>query len=116
MTHQTYIHYKLRPTGGGSDITLKKEVEQLHGALDSVLALRPVTWRWKTKKDTTQYGFIAQEVEHILPQFVNNDTWEDGSTRKFLNMDGMVPYLVGAVQEQQKQIETLQSRLASLNQ
>ena len=113
LATQSFIHYELRPTGGGSDLTLKKDVHNLDDSLDRVLSLRPVTWRWKASRpnDDVQYGFIAQEVADVLPQFVNDGTWEDGTTRKFLNIDGMVPYLVGAIKEQQRQIKELQARI-----
>ena len=101
------------PNGGGSDLTLKKDVKQIKSGLSRILALRPVTWRWKVAKlgDREEHGFIAQEVEEVLPQLVSLGTWEDGTERKFLSTKEMIPYLVAAVQEQQKQISELRKRL-----
>ena len=99
---------------GGSDAALKQDVTSLADALAKVVALRPVTWHWKPdmhdSKDL-QYGFIAQEVEDVIPNLVTEGTWRDGSTKKFLNVHDMVPYLVEAIREQQIQIASLQTEL-----
>ncbi len=102
------------PTGGGSDSTLKQNVTDLLPSLEKVRALRPVAWNWKDKADgPRQYGFIAQEVEKILPELVYAGKWTDGTMRKFLSSKALLPYLIGAIQELQAQIEDLQSKLDS---
>ena len=107
------VELQAMPNGGGSDLTLKKDVQQIHSALTRIMALRPVTWHWKAKQPGShlEHGFIAQEVEEILPQLVSLNTWEDGTERKFLSTKEMIPYLVAAVQEQQKQINELSKRV-----
>ncbi|HEY9412359.1 MAG TPA: hypothetical protein VIP77_22465 [Jiangellaceae bacterium] len=45
----------------------------------------------------------------MIPELVSEGTWNDGTTRKFLNTGDMVPYLVKALKEQQAQIDRLQS-------
>ena len=102
---------------GGSDITLKKNVVEVVAALDKVLKLRPVTWNWKAGQDTKKlkYGFIAQEVEKVFPDLVEMNEWEDGTSRKFLSTNDMLPYLVAALKEQQEQIAQLQDRLSKLD-
>jgi len=100
------------PTGGGSDSALKQNVTHLLPVLDQVKALRPVVWNWKGEADGRQeYGFIAQEVEKILPDLVYMGTWKDGTKRKFLSSKALLPYLIGALQELQAEIEDLQTRL-----
>ena len=103
------------PNGGASDMTLKKDMIEISAALDRVLALRPVTWHWKKDHDDPrlQHGFIAQEVEQVIPELVSLDTWEDGTERKFLSTKEMIPYLVAAIQEQQREIEELRRQLES---
>ncbi|MGH7203152.1 MAG: tail fiber domain-containing protein [Candidatus Levyibacteriota bacterium] len=93
-------------TKDGLDTTLDKSLEK-------ILALRPVTWKWKSEKDGTEveYGFIAQEVEKVIPHLVSNGKWRDGTTRKFLTVTALIPYLVAAIKEQQVQIIELQSIL-----
>ena len=70
-----------------SDLRVKDDVNDLTGALGSLLQLRPVTFRWKNQQDAgetedsdaapvpqvdngLQYGFIAQEIEEVLPEVV----------------------------------------------
>ena len=109
------IHFKEMPTGG-SDITLKKSVKPLKQSLRCVLDLRPVTWKWRKKEagKGIQYGFIAQEVEAILPDLVSEEPWIDGTMRKFLAADKITPLLVAALQEQQQQLNNLRSELEKL--
>lgn len=110
--HTKLVILQKMPTGG-SDLKLKKNVTALRASLDKITALRPVIWNWKNEaagKDL-EYGFIAQEVEKVLPDLVTKDTWIDGNECKFLAPYKMIPYLVAAIQEQQAQIEELQRRL-----
>jgi len=64
----------------GSDIRLKKNVEPLTSALDTLLQLRGVTFDWKNpeeqgeKQRGRQRGFIAQEVENTFPEWVGEDS------------------------------------------
>lgn len=97
----------------GSDLTLKKNVSTLDVStlLSKVSQLRPVSYNWNTDGDSSplQFGFIAQEVAEQFPELVTDGTWNDGTTRKFLNMGGLMPYVVGAIGQQQVQIAGLQA-------
>ena len=89
-----------------SDINLKKNIVPLEDSLNKILSLKGVNYEWKDKKKTgTQYGLIAQEVEKIIPELVTN-----GET-KYLNYTGIIPILIEAIKEQQKQIEELKSKI-----
>lgn len=116
MPASNLVLLKEMPTGGGSDITLKKDIANLPVGLDQVLELRPVVWRWKdaTVGKDQEYGFIAQEVEKIMPELVSVDTWVDGTKRKFLSTEKMVPFIVAAIQEQQTEIDKLKAKLEHL--
>ena len=92
-----------------SDIALKKDIESIStSCIDNIKQLNPVTFKWKdtSKKDI---GFIAQEVEDILPDLVNG---EDGV--KSINTIGLVSQLTKALQEAITEIETLKTRVATL--
>jgi hypothetical protein len=59
---------------GSSDIRLKKNVQPLQGAIDRLLQLRGVTFEWKDPAERggqtgTQRGFIAQDVEKVMPEW-----------------------------------------------
>ena len=93
----------------GSDITLKKDVDIIENELERIVALEPSTWRWKTDSfgAPLKSGFIAQAVEEEFPDLVTESLWVDGTTRKFLNVGGLMPYVVGAVKEQQETLEEM---------
>lgn len=87
----------------GSDFTLKKDINSLDtkDLLTKVSALNPVSYRWITDdvNANLQYGFIAQEVGEQFANLVSDNLWIDGTTRKFLNTGGLMPYVVGAIKE-----------------
>lgn len=93
----------------GSDETLKKNINNQIDNLDKILSLRPVTYNWLTDIDgkEVKHGFIAQEVAKVMPELVTDGKWIDGSTRKFLQTAGMTPYIVGAIQELNANLESL---------
>ena len=98
--------------GGGSARELKKDIHPMGNILEKILALRPVTWKWKNGQDkATHYGFIAQELEEIFPHMITQGTWTDGTEHKFISPTDLTPYLVGAIKEQQQQIDTLTRQL-----
>jgi len=88
-----------------SDQRLKKNIENTVYGINDIMKLRPVSFNWNTDSDdaSTTAGFLAQEVEEVLPKLVMTD----GNGYKELNTIGLVPVLVKAVQEQQLQIEEL---------
>lgn len=104
--------------GGGlwsvfSDARLKENVHTLGGSLDTLDALRPVTFNYKDKDhfsyiEGTVPGFIAQEVERVIPEWVEQGN--DGYL--YLNPVGYEAMVVDAIQElrdeKDAQIESLQ--------
>ena len=80
----------------GSDIRWKKNINTLSqsSSLEKVMALNPVNYQWKTDEypemkfsSGTQLGFIAQDVEKIIPEVVTlttKDTKESPTKRLFL--------------------------------
>jgi putative lipoic acid-binding regulatory protein len=94
----------------GSDISLKENIKPLNNQLETVKKLNPVTFDWKEdKKSYQQIGFIAQEVEKHLPELIEN---KDDIKR--MSYGNMTAVLVKAIQEQQEQIEALQSEINTL--
>ena len=67
------------------------------------MKLRPVEFNWNTENNDVakSLGFIAQEVETVIPKLVNTDS---STGLKELNTIGMIPVLTRAIQEQQGQI------------
>jgi len=91
-----------------SDERLKDNIVSLDSSvLDKVLNLNPVTYYWKSGDDTTQQvGFIAQEVDALGLDTVVSKPSSDNDFYG-LKYEKLIPYLVKAIQEQQKQIDEL---------
>ncbi len=95
-----------------SDISKKENIKELPYGLSEVMKLKPITFHWKKEfGDPTKIniGFIAQDVEKIIPELVIG---EEGT--KGLQYDRMVAVLTKAIQEQQKTIEELQKEIEEL--
>ena len=85
-----------------SDINLKENINTLTNCYDIVNDLNPVGFKWiKNNKD--EIGFIAQEVEKVIPTIVN-----DEDEYKILAETKIISYLVGAIQELDKELEELE--------
>lgn len=95
-----------------SDKRLKTNIKPTTNNLDKVLKLNPVEYNWKEgyRKDKKEIGLIAQEVEKIIPEVVReNQRLNDDTLYKQIDYEHLVSTLIGAVQEQQKQIDELKS-------
>jgi hypothetical protein len=91
-------------TSGGvwtdaSDSTRKTEIEEIPYGLREALELRPVVYRWK-KNGQADIGFIAQEVQDIVPEVVHG---EEGNMS--MSYNHLAAVLAKAIQEQQEIIE-----------
>jgi len=137
--YNTYLRMCISATGnigttdGGtniynaSDARLKQNINSLSDSLNIINNLNPVSFNWadnfsEAEKDKTLYGFIAQEVQDVFP-----DAIEDFSAGDDIELNGetienpltvrdkfLIPVLVKAMQEQQEQIEALQSEINTL--
>ena len=93
----------------------------LQNNLDKILQLQPSSFKWKINAKEKDVGLIAQEVEKIIPEIVNEtvsigytEEFLDGDTHKTVDYAKLSIYLIGAVQEQQKQIDELKKKLEEL--
>lgn len=110
-------------TAGGalSDERHKEKIKTLEfSALETLSKMRPVTFFWKKVEDDgmkgEQIGFIAQEVEKVLPQVVLTQNNEEKT--KGIKYDEIVPVLTKAIQElsneNKKLHESLEARIKAL--
>jgi len=91
-----------------SDAKLKTNVHTIKNALDTVQKLRGVTFT-RIDDNRNSIGVIAQEVQKVLPEVVNND----GDTLG-VAYGNMVGLLIEAIKEQQVQIDNLQNQINEL--
>jgi len=120
--------YAVNGTIQTSDLRYKTNISDIQYGLNEVLKLRPVSYNWKNEKlnigDTKNLGFIAQEMESIVPDVVvHTQTEIDKETHQpaseFPDTYGvkyseLIPVLVKAIQEQQAQIEQLKQEIKQL--
>jgi hypothetical protein len=88
----------------GSDVNLKRNIEQIENALRTISSIRGVKFEWK-KTGSPSIGVIAQEVEEILPELVK------GSESKTVNYSGLIAVLIEAVKELRMRVEVLEQNL-----
>jgi len=98
-----------------SDASLKTNVRGLETGLTEVMALQPRRFDWINGDASNVAGFIAQEVQQVLPDLVENYQYSDEETKLGLKMGDILPTLVKAIQEQQAIIESLKARLDAAN-
>ena len=106
-----------------SDSSIKNTIKPLGYGLSEVLRLQPKTFYYNSDsaKTSLKYGFIAQEVQKIMPDMVrkfNVSTKVNGKPATIeklgLETDGIYVTLVKAIQEQQAIIDDLKKRIIAL--
>ena len=103
-----------------ADERFKENVIPIDNSLGKVLQLRGVEFDWKDEyKDRGHdVGFIAQEVEKV--EGLNSLVTEGFNLRtkkedvKVVSYEKVVPILVEAIKEQQKQIDDLKKKIEDL--
>jgi len=101
----------------GSDIRLKENIQDISYGLDTVLSLKPRKFDWKDapEEEKASIGFIAQEVESIIPEIISESRTDGkGTSIKGMNYGALTAALVKAIQEQQTIIDDLKSRIETL--
>jgi len=116
-----------------SDYRLKENVVEMTGAIQRISQLEPKRFNFIANPELTLDGFLAHEVENIVPEAVdgvkdgmkdfeeiqldeNNEIIEEPiivTRPKYQSIDQskLVPLLVGAVQELIEEVNELKSRL-----
>ena len=89
-----------------SSLRYKQDVETLENALDTVLAMRGVSYVRKDNGEK-EIGFIAEEVHELLPDVVvlNKEQQPDA-----IAYSQIIPVLVEAMKQQQEQIDELKKQ------
>jgi hypothetical protein len=118
-SYKLYVGGNAYCTGSwsGSDARWKKNVEPVTHALEKVTHLQGVTYDWRRDEfpdrnfdEGTQLGFLAQEVEKVVPEAVHTDA----EGYKAVAYEKLTAVLTEGVKEQQTEIESLKARNAAL--
>jgi hypothetical protein len=102
-----------------SDVRYKKNIITYENALNTIMQFRGVSYDWRVDEfpqqrfsEKRQLGFVAQEVEKVVPELVKEGP--DGF--KGLEYNKFMPIIVEAIKEQQSQIEELKLENEELKQ
>lgn len=104
--------------GCSSDERLKKDIVPMSGAMDDLLKLRGVTFEWKDPKaqgnreEGLRRGFIAQDVEKVFPQWVDED--KNGMKHLLIRQNEIEAMEVESIRTLKMQNDSLSERLREL--
>ena len=99
-----------------SDVSVKKDITTVNGALNTVKQLTGRTFTFKDD-DSKSSGVIAQELEPIIPDLVNSLPSTDingGVALKTVNYTGLSAYFIEAIKELSAKVETLEQENIAL--
>ena len=99
-----------------SDARLKKNIVANSNGLATVMALRPVEYDKKYRLTATNYdrheiGFIAQEIQKVLPQIVSKTHNIYAEEILAVDYNSLIPVLTKAIQELKAENDALKSNL-----
>ena len=97
-----------------SDASLKENIRDLDKGLETINALQPRRFDWKSGDGNDIMGFVAQEVESVLPELVHEYKYTDEETKLALKMGDMIPSMVKAIQELSAQVAELKTEVTAL--
>jgi hypothetical protein len=76
-----------------SSARFKDDIKRMNTVSEAILALRPVTFRYKQEIDperTSQFGLVAEEVEKVSPDLVARDSKGDIYTVRYDAVNAML--------------------------
>ena len=101
-----------------SSARFKEAIKPMDKASETILALRPVTFRYKHELDPDgipQFGLVAEDVEKVNPDLVARDDQGKPYTVRYEAVNAMLlnEFLKEhrTVQQQQKEIDALKAEL-----
>jgi hypothetical protein len=101
-----------------SDYRLKQDVVTLTDSITKLKQLNPVHFKWKDMPSVETDGFLAHEVQTIVPSAIIGEkdaVDKDGNIEpQQIDTSKLVPLLVAALQEEISKREALEARVAAL--
>lgn len=87
-----------------SDMRLKNNIKLIENSLETVRKLEGKSFTW-IKNGKNSFGVMAQEIEKILPELV-----EEENDVKAVNYLGLIAFLINAVKELDQEIQALKTQ------
>ena len=99
-----------------SDERLKNNITLFTDGLEHILKLQPKTYFWnEDDKHELNYGFIAQDVQKVIPHAVTEQERPDGSVYLSLDQGAFTPYMINAIKNLNSKVDEGHARrIASL--
>ncbi len=95
-----------------SDRRLKQNIETFENGLETIAKIEPTTYQMKSNPSQNEIGFIAQDLQKVLPQVVGGHPTDDlKESPMTVDYGRITPVLVAAIKEQQELIKKLTDRL-----
>lgn len=96
-----------------SDIRMKENIRPLRDPLGNLALVHGFSYTLKNDpKGNVEYGVSAQDVQKAFPELVSTFDHETGTLG--VNYQGLIVPMIEAINEQQRQIETLNKRIQDL--
>jgi len=97
-----------------SDQRLKENIIDIKDSIDDLLTLNPSTFTFKNdNKKKKHYGFLAQDVEKVFPELVENNNF---SGYKTINYQEFIPLILAKMKMMDEEIRELKEEINELKQ
>jgi hypothetical protein len=102
-----------------SDRRLKEGITEYREGLDTVLQLRPVTFRYNGMEglppgDVVQVGLVAQDVEQVAPYMISTREGHDLDDVKVMSPQAIPYMLINAIRQLEARVADLERELATV--
>lgn len=104
-----------------SDPRLKEEITPITNALEKVLSLNGMRFKWKNtsvigRPGEYDYGILSTEVKKVAPELVHDSVHEapEGDRYNTVAYDKIIPFLIEAIREQNANVVKLQQEVEQL--
>jgi len=106
ITGEVYSTSNMRATDFimTSDVRLKTDISEIDNGLSIIMGLKPKMFRYKNNLEKLYFGFIAQDVEKVIPDLVSKNA--DGY--KMLSANQIIALNTSAIQTHEKRIRVLE--------
>ena len=110
-----------------SDAREKEEIQQINYGINEIKLLQPVSYFWKKEEGSNssqkrKIGFIAQELQKILPETVQDKEWvivngiltKENAEHLGVSYSEILPVVIKSVQEHQATLKDLETQIDNL--
>ena len=99
-----------------SDRRLKQNIRPFESGLSMLADITPAIYQMKSNPNEEEIGFIAQDLQHVLPYAVGGNPTDDAEESPMtVDYGRITPVLAAAIKEQQQLIENLTKQLDAQN-